>query len=132
MIIRPAERDLQHLMKASEGIVTWDGKEPGDCRVRSRAETREKKIVFWWRHLLGLRKSRFCVHTLSTKKLARALVARKANTTPPQINRQSLARTASWTIYPQPNQLPANIWEVQCICLDATCTLFHSAIQRKQ
>jgi hypothetical protein len=67
MIIRPAERDLQLLMKASERIARWDRKKPSNCRVGSRAKACKKEVVFVWRHvhswsqLFGIPKNRVVV-----------------------------------------------------------------------
>lgn len=54
VIIRPAERNLQHLMKVIEGIARRNREETGDCRVGSAAEAGEKEVVFWGRSLCGL------------------------------------------------------------------------------
>jgi hypothetical protein len=53
MTIRPAERDLQDLVKLSEGVVSRDRKETGDCRVGSTAEAGEKEVIFLGRSLRG-------------------------------------------------------------------------------
>jgi hypothetical protein len=53
MTIRPAERDLQHLVEASEGVAGRDREQTRDCRVVSTVEAREKEVVFLGRRLRG-------------------------------------------------------------------------------
>jgi len=45
MVIHPAERDLQHLVKAREGIASRDREQTGDCRVVSTVEADEEEVV---------------------------------------------------------------------------------------